>query len=118
MFGPGIYSSPSLKTVDERYAQEFSYGGKKYKIAFQTRVNPDRVKIIPATKTGVEAEYWISQEGDIRPYGVITKEIVASGCHIFLTIPQDLFYIVTLRQVCQQFECFIDEFSFIFNLAG
>ena len=82
-FGRGIYSSPSLKIVDERYAQEFSYGGKKYKIAIQTRVNPDRVKIIPATKTGVEAEYWISQEGDIRPYGVITKEIVASGCDIF-----------------------------------
>ena len=62
--------------VEENYAEKFSYEGKDYKIAFQNRVNPDSVQIIPASKTSVGAEYWITQKGDIRPYAVILKEIV------------------------------------------
>ena len=75
MFGSGVYSSPSPKIVEDLFAQEFRYEGRDYKIAFQNRVNPDRVKIIPASETGVDAEYWISQKGDIRPYGVIICEV-------------------------------------------
>lgn len=75
MFGSGVYSSPNPKIVEDLYAQEFHYRGRDYKIAFQNRVNPDRVKIIPASETGVEAEYWISQKGDIRPYGVIICKV-------------------------------------------
>lgn len=83
-FGPGIYSSPSPKMVEERYAQEFRYEGKVYKIAFQNRVNPDSVQIIPASATKAGAEYWISQEGDIRPYAVILKlATVENDCNIF-----------------------------------
>ena len=83
-FGPGIYSSPSPQIIEEHYAQEFEYEGKYYKIAFQNRVNPDCIEIIPASETGVGAEYWIAQEDEIRPYGVIIKEIVknASTCNI------------------------------------
>ena len=81
-FGPGIYSSPSPQIIEALYAQEFEYNGQYYKIAFQNRVNPHRVKIIPASETNVGAEYWIAQEGEIRPYGVIIKEIVKGGCNI------------------------------------
>ena len=38
-------------------------------------VNPNRVKIISAEKTGVGADYWLTQKGDIRPYGVLIKEV-------------------------------------------
>ena len=75
-FGPGIYSSPCPKVVEEYYAKKFSYEGKDYKIAFQNRVNPASVQIIPASDTNVGADYWITQKGNIRPYAVILKEIV------------------------------------------
>ena len=52
-YGVGIYTSPSLEMVERLYAQEFLYNGKWYKIAFQSRVNPDRnghLKIISASE--------------------------------------------------------------------
>ncbi|XP_033121299.1 uncharacterized protein LOC117120367 [Anneissia japonica] len=82
----GVYSSPSLAMVDEFYAQIFEFEGKRYKIALQNRINPDKagghMKIIPADQTEVGADYWISPmedqtEGifDVRPYGIIIKQI-------------------------------------------
>ena len=80
LFGKGIYTSPSLKMVENLYAQEFSYRGKWYKIAFQNRVNPDpngHLKIISAEQTGVGADYWLSPKDndDVRPYGIIILEV-------------------------------------------
>lgn len=74
-FGEGIYSSPSLEMVEKNYAKEFIHNGKIYKIAFQNRVNPYRLNIVPASMTNAGADYWLSEEGDIRPYGVLVKEI-------------------------------------------
>ena len=87
-FGKGIYSSPSLEMVDMMYAQEFTHEGEKYKIALQNRVNPDQsnghLKIIPASQTGVGADYWLSPERcDVRPYGILirhVKEPSEDGC--------------------------------------
>ena len=79
MYGPGIYTSPSLEMVERIYAKEFSYVGKSYKVALQNRVNPDRnghLKIVSASQTGVGADYWVSpNEHDVRPYGVLFREV-------------------------------------------
>ena len=84
-FGPGVYSSPSIEMVSKYYAQEFDYGGKRYKVALQNRVNParpDHLKIIDMKDTKVGAEYWISPLHDpscgvydIRPYGILVRQI-------------------------------------------
>ena len=78
-FGRGIYTSPSLEMVERFYAQEFSCNGKRYKIAFQNRVNPDpdgHLVIISASETGVGAEYWLSpKDNDVRPYGILIREV-------------------------------------------
>lgn len=79
-FGKGIYTSPSLEMVERVYAQEFPYDGKRYKIAFQNRVNPDpngHLQIIIASQTGAGAEYWLSPKDndDVRPYGLLLREV-------------------------------------------
>lgn len=82
MFGKGIYTSPSLDMVERLYAQQFTYNGKTFKIVLQNRVNPDQrnghLQIIPATNTGVGADYWLSPaQGtvDVRPYGILIREV-------------------------------------------
>ena len=55
LYGPGIYTSPSLEMVERLYAQPFDLDGKRYKIALQNRVNPDHVEIISASQTGAGA---------------------------------------------------------------
>ena len=78
-YGPGIYTSPSLEMVRRRYANPFDHDGKRHKIAFQNRVNPDRnghLKIISASQTEVGADYWLSpNEDDVRPYGLLVREV-------------------------------------------
>ena len=79
LYGPGIYTSPSLEMVERLYAQPFDHAGKRYKIALQNRVNPDRnghLKIISASETRVGADYWLSpNEHDVRPYGILVCEV-------------------------------------------
>lgn len=76
MYGKGIYTSPSLEMVEKLYAQEFTHEGKSYKIVLQNRVNPKSLKVIPASQTGVGADYWLSPSGnDVRPYGVLIREV-------------------------------------------
>lgn len=88
MYGRGIYSSPSLEMVEKLYAQEFTHKGKNYKIVFQNRVNPDQLhghfKVIPASVTGVGADYWVAAKHDqlrdvidVRPYGILIKQVEA-----------------------------------------
>ena len=75
LFGKGIYSSPSIEMVEWMgYAKDFKHNGKVYKVALQNRVNPFPLRVIPAQCTGAGADYWLSQSGDIRPYGVLIKE--------------------------------------------
>ena len=75
-YGKGIYTSPSLEMVEKLYAQEFTHEGKSYKIVLQNRVNPKSLKVIPASQTGVGADYWLSPSGsDVRAYGVLIREV-------------------------------------------
>ena len=84
LFGKGVYTSSSLSMVKEYYAQTFECKGSKWKIALQNRVNPnsDHLKIIPAEKTGMGADYWVSTKHDpmngvfdVRPYGVVICKV-------------------------------------------
>ncbi len=84
LHGKGVYSSPSLSMVSNIYAQEFKSKGSIWKIALQNRVNPasDRLKIVPASETGVGADYWVSTMHDpekniydVRPYGIVMRKV-------------------------------------------
>ena len=101
LHGPGVYSSPSIKMIGERYAQKFSFKGKTYKVALQNRVNPAKavkqkeskppspdpygdctLVIIEKKFTHVGADYWrcphhdpSSGIYDIRPYGILIREV-------------------------------------------
>ena len=80
LYGKGIYTSPSLEMIEQRYAQEFTHNGKTYKLVLQNRVNPDHLQVIPASKTLAGADYWLFPERDepwkvdVRPYGVLIRE--------------------------------------------
>ncbi|CAJ0913653.1 19038_t:CDS:2 [Entrophospora sp. SA101] len=64
----GIYTTPSVN-VAELYAPEFEFGGNKYIIIIQHRVNPKNLEKIKST-TGAN-DCWISKSGeDVRPYGI------------------------------------------------
>ena len=70
VYGKGIYSSPDLSHVECRYAKPFTSKGKKYKIVFQNRVNPAKLR------KANQDQYWIvTDHSDIRPYGILLKEI-------------------------------------------
>ncbi|XP_068688821.1 uncharacterized protein [Montipora foliosa] len=81
LYGKGIYTSPSLEMIEGLYAQEFTHRGKAYKIVLQNRVKPDQsqghLDIIPASRTGVGADYWLSSACnlDVRPYGILIREV-------------------------------------------
>ena len=70
VYGRGIYSSPDLSHVEDYYAIPFTNNGKQYKIVFQNRVNPAKLR------KANEDQYWIvTDHSDIRPYGILVKEI-------------------------------------------
>ena len=74
-FGSGIYSTPSIK-VASRYAPKFTYRESPYQVVLQTRVNLEESKVVPPSKTGVGAEYFVTEDQSyIRPYGVCLKKI-------------------------------------------
>lgn len=73
--GSGIYSTPSIK-VASRYAPKFTYRGSSYQVVLQNRVNLEESELVPSSKTGVGAEYFVTQDqSNIRPYGVCLKKI-------------------------------------------
>lgn len=73
-FGEGIYSTPLIE-VAAMYAVPFTHEWRKYKLVFQNRVSEVGLSVIPASETGVNAEYLI-QPNDrlIRPYGICIRE--------------------------------------------
>ena len=101
LHGRGVYSSPNLSMVSGSYAQQFVYNGKQYLVALQNRVNPAKVRtqeeseppspdpygdctfvIVPEKYTHAGADYWRCprqnpDQGiyDIRPYGILIREI-------------------------------------------
>lgn len=75
-FGPGIYSSPS-PDVAKSYATPFSHRDKQYKLVFQNRINPVKLKVVVDTPG---QEYWLIPQDeldktDLRPYGIVIFEV-------------------------------------------
>ena len=68
-FGKGIYSTPDLGIAEGCYARPFINNGKYYKIVFQNRVNPANLRKVNNN------QYWIVDDSDIRPYGILVKKI-------------------------------------------
>ncbi|RXN22300.1 hypothetical protein ROHU_021056 [Labeo rohita] len=85
-YGRGIYSTPDI-SVAEAYATSKKFtsqkNGKTYKVIMQSRVNPQKRKIIKGKNywlvpipegTSAEKEKEIV-ESSIRPYGLLLKEV-------------------------------------------
>ncbi len=79
-YGCGIYTSPSLEMIANYYANTVQCDGKTYKYAFQTRVDPTRLKVITKAKDG--ADYWLSPNDAVRPYGIVVKEVEEKNCFL------------------------------------
>ena len=73
-FGRGIYSAPDLSIVERDYAKQFSKNGRRYKIVFQNRVNPVNLR-----KVNYDQYWLVADDSDIRPYGILVKDIDARG---------------------------------------
>ena len=73
-YGKGVYSTPSPAEA-ERYAVDFRWEGKSFKVMLQNRVNMDDTKVVPdGNRSG--SEYFVTAEEDnIRPYGILVKEM-------------------------------------------
>lgn len=68
-FGKGIYSTPD-PNIAEAYSPTFTTGGKKYKVLLQNRVNTAASEIVK------DMNYIVTpDEANIRPYGILFKEI-------------------------------------------
>ena len=72
--GKGCYFSNHVETA-EVYAQSgltIPETGKSYKIIFQSRLNPEAIRIPEKNNR----DYWIvNSQKDIRPYGILIKKI-------------------------------------------
>ena len=69
--GEGVYVTPQPAFLDD-YCGIFDYDGKKYKIAFMTRVKPGKIRC-PEEKD----DYWVinGTDNEIRPYRILIKEV-------------------------------------------
>ena len=69
--GEGIYVTPNPNVMEE-ICGIYNFEGKKYKIAFMTRVHPKKIRI-PETKP----DYWVinGTDNEIRPYRILIKEV-------------------------------------------
>lgn len=73
LFGRGIYTTPNME-VAMLYTETYTYGNEKYKFIIQNRVNPNNLKQVSDSITGL-GEYWISEkQEDVRPYGICVKK--------------------------------------------
>lgn len=66
----GIICTPNPAEA-EKHTVEFLVDSRKYKMILQCRVNPHRVRM----PKGAKDLYIINSEKNIRPYGVLLKEI-------------------------------------------
>jgi len=71
-YGKGVYSAPLVVDAED-YTKVFTWEGRKFRVAFMNRVNPDPQKLKRA-KAG-HGYYFVSfSDRDIRPYGLLIKE--------------------------------------------
>lgn len=68
-YGRGIYSSPD-PAIAETYATTFTHDGKNYKMMMQNRLNMEDTQVV------YKGKYFLTEkEANIRPYGILYKEI-------------------------------------------
>lgn len=73
--GTGIYCTPSVKTASE-YSPEVEFDGKRVQFVFQCRVRPEAIRRIHEEVGRESGAYWlINDPSDIRPYGVLAREV-------------------------------------------
>ena len=69
LYGRGIYSTPDQETA-AKYAEIYEYQGKRYKFILQNRVNMEETEHVK------EMDYYVTKnENDVRPYGLLFKEV-------------------------------------------
>ena len=73
-YGKGIYSTPNPAEAG-RYAKEFEWEGKKFKVMLQNRVNMDDTEVIPDGNNRGSEYFVTAKEDNIRPYGILFKEM-------------------------------------------
>ena len=72
-YGRGVYSTPNPAEA-ERFANEFKWEGKAFKAMLQNRVNMDTIVVPDGNNRG--SEYFVTgNEENIRPYGILVKEM-------------------------------------------
>ena len=71
--GVGVYLTPEIEEVENRYCDKVTYEDKTYKFAFMCRVNPKKIRK-PKIKG---AEYWVlnGTSDEIRQYRILIKII-------------------------------------------
>jgi len=69
--GEGVYTTPKPEVMED-YCGIFNCNGKKYKIAFMTRVMPKKIRCPEENK-----DYWIinGTDNEVRPYRILIKEV-------------------------------------------
>jgi len=74
LFGSGIYSTPD-PAIAEKYAATYDFEDKKYKLIIQNRVNMMDTTITKPPDHP-DWDYFVTQKEDnIRPYGILFKQI-------------------------------------------
>ncbi|KAH7707585.1 hypothetical protein AAVH_25176 [Aphelenchoides avenae] len=70
-YGRGIYCTPD-PNVARAYGQDYAFNGRRYRMVFQTRVDPSVLQVVKQDGVdGLSGEYWLVPNGKhIRPYGV------------------------------------------------
>ncbi|KAH7709304.1 hypothetical protein AAVH_23415 [Aphelenchoides avenae] len=70
-YGRGIYCTPD-PNVARAYGHDYTFNGRRYRMVFQTRVDPSVLQVVKANGAdGLSGEYWLVPDGNhIRPYGV------------------------------------------------
>ncbi|KAH7694690.1 hypothetical protein AAVH_38259 [Aphelenchoides avenae] len=70
-YGRGIYSTPD-PSVALAYGHDYTFKGRRYRLIFQTRVDPSVLRVVKADgEDGLPGEYWLVPDGKhIRPYGI------------------------------------------------
>ena len=69
--GVGVYC-PSDPNLLEKYTETIKVNGHNYKVGFQVRIRPDKIRASKA-----EPKMWVlnGNDNEIRPYGILIKEV-------------------------------------------
>ena len=73
-YGKGVYSTPDPSEA-ERYAVDFKWEGKSFKVMLQNRVNMEDTKVVPNGNHSGSEYFVTAEEENIRPYGILVKEM-------------------------------------------